>query len=132
MQSKTRNSCAAALALAFCLDAAPLFAAPEDYEFRLVDEQRSLGEAVVAVTLIDKRTGAAVPGAVIFATRIDMAPDRMETMTSPVETVPSEDNGVYRFRTTLTMAGNWRLSIAAKVQGEAETVVSRLVLKAVP
>jgi hypothetical protein len=132
MQFQARNFCAAALALACCLGAAPTFAAAQDYEFRLVDEELRQGEAVVAVTLIDKRTGSAVPDAVIFATRVDMAPDQMEAMTSPVEALPSEDKGVYRFRTTLTMAGNWRLSLAAKVQGETETVVSRLVLKAVP
>jgi hypothetical protein len=132
MQFRARDFCATALALACCLGAASTFAAAQDYEFRLVDEELEQGKAVVAVTLIDKRTGTAVSDAVIFATRMDMAPDQMEAMTSPVEALPSEDKGVYRFMTTLTMAGNWRLSLAAKVQGETETVVSRLVLKAVP
>ena len=43
---------------------------------------------VVAVTLIDKRSGKPVPDAVIFAQRIDMAPDGMEMMASPIETMP--------------------------------------------
>jgi hypothetical protein len=132
MQFKARNFCAAALALTACLGInGAALAAAKDYEFRLVDDELSQGEAIVAVTLVDKRTGAGVSDAVIFATRMDMAPDQMEAMTSPVEALPPKDKGVYRFKTTLTMAGNWRLSLAAKVLGEAETVVSRLVLKAV-
>lgn len=107
-------------------------AAPEDYEFQLVDTEIKQGDgAVVAIRLVDKKTGAPVENAVIFATRLDMAPDGMEMMTTTVEPLPSEEPGVYRFKTNLTMAGGWQFSVAAKVQGEAETVESKLVLKAV-
>lgn len=106
-------------------------AAPEDYEFQLVENEIKQGDGtVVAVRLIDKRTGSPVVDAVVFATRMDMQPDGMEAMTTTVEAMPSEEPGVYRFRTNLTMAGGWRFSIAAKVQGEAETIETRLVLKA--
>ncbi|RWM90612.1 MAG: hypothetical protein EOR84_21945 [Mesorhizobium sp.] len=106
--------------------------APEDYEFQLVENEIKEGKgAVVAVKLVDKRTGAPVENAVVFTTRMDMAPDGMEAMTSPVEALPSGDPGVYRFKTDLTMAGGWRFSIAAKVQGEPETVERRLEFKAV-
>jgi len=47
-----------------------------------------------------------------------------------LEALPSEETGIYRYRTTLGMEGSWRLSLAAKVQGEKDTVQSRLVLKA--
>lgn len=104
--------------------------APEDYEFQLVDNEVKQGEAVVAVRLVDKRTGAPVGDAVVFTTRMDMAPDGMETMTTPVEAMPSEEAGVYRFKTDLPMAGGWRFSIAAKVQGETQAVESRLEFKA--
>jgi hypothetical protein len=107
-------------------------AAPKDYQFQLVDNEIKQSDgATVAVRLIDKRTGNPVIDAVVFATRMDMEPDGMEAMTSPVEAMLSNEPGVYRFRTNLVMAGGWRFSIAAKVQGEAETVESRLVLKAV-
>jgi hypothetical protein len=105
--------------------------APEDYEFQLVDNEVKQGEAVVAVRLVDKRSGAPVENAVVFTTRMDMAPDGMESMTTSVEAMPSEEAGVYRFKTDLTMAGGWQFSIAAKVQGETGTVESKLVLKAV-
>ena len=107
-------------------------AAPEDYEFQLVENEIKEGKgAVVAVKLVDKRIGGPVENAVVFTTRMDMAPDGMEAMTTPVEALPSEQPGIYRFKTDLIMAGGWRFSIAAKVQGETETVVHRLEFKAV-
>jgi hypothetical protein len=133
MQS-TFSFCAALLALAsFIVVSHAAKAAPEDFEFQLVDGEIKQGDgAVVAVRLIDKRSGKPVDNAVIFATRMDMAPDAMEAMTTPVEPMPSSEPGVYRFTTNLTMAGGWRFSIAAKVQGEEGTVESRLIFKAVP
>jgi hypothetical protein len=108
----------------------PARAEPKDYEFQLVQKEIKLGEAVVAVLLVDKRSGKPVPDAVIFAKRIDMAPDGMPTMDSPIEQVPSAEPGVYQFKTRLTMAGGWQLSLGAKVQGEESTVENKLVLKA--
>lgn len=107
-------------------------AGPEDYEFQLVESEIKQGDdATVTVRLTDKRTGNPVVDAVVFATRMDMQPDGMEAMTTPVEAMPSDEPGIYRFKANLTMAGGWRFSIAAKVQGEAETVESRLVFEAV-
>lgn len=104
-----------------------------DYEFRLVQTEVKHGKGtIVAVRLVDKRSGKAVPDAVIFATRIDMAPDGMETMAAPIEALPSTEPGVYRFKTNLTMAGGWRLSLGAKIQGETGTIENKLVLKATP
>ncbi|SMH26165.1 FixH family protein [Mesorhizobium australicum] len=122
----------APLALAFILAAPAARAASQDYEFELVENEVKAGDQViVAVKLFDKGTGAPVENAVIFAIRMDMAPDGMEAMTTSVEAMPSDQPGVYRFKTNLMMAGGWQLSLAAKVQGEAETVQSKLVLKAV-
>ena len=104
-----------------------------DYELRLVQTEVKHGNgAIVAVRLINKRSGKAVPDAVIFATRIDMAPDGMESMAAPIEALPSTEPGVYRFKTNLTMAGGWRLSLGAKIQGETGTLENKLVLKATP
>jgi hypothetical protein len=104
-----------------------------DYEFRLVESDVTQGDgAIVAVQLVDTRTGKAVPDAVIFATRLDMGPEGMATMTAPVEALPSTEPGIYRFRTNLMMAGGWQLSLAAKVQGETGTLQSQLVLRALP
>ncbi len=111
----------------------PVLAGIRDYEFQLVqNEVKKSDGAVVAVVLVDKRSGKAVPDAVISAKRIDMAPDGMPTMAAPLEQMSSTDPGVYRFKTALPMQGNWQLSLAAKVQGETGTLESKLVLKVVP
>lgn len=105
----------------------------KDYEFQLVQKQMKKADgAVVAVRLVDKRTGKSVPDAVIFAKRIDMAPENMPTMTAPIEQLPSTESGVYRFKTSLVMEGGWQLSLGAKVQGETGTVENKLILKATP
>ena len=88
--------------------------------------------SLVSVRLIDKRTGKPVPDAVIFTTRMDMAPEGMEMMTTPVEAATSTEPGVYAFKTDFTMAGGWRFKLAAKIQGEPDTVQGELVLKAAP
>ena len=104
-------------------------AAPEDYVFKVVSSELHPGEGVIiSVSLTDLRTNTPVEGAVIFTTRLDMAPEGMEGMTAPVEAMPSEAPGQYQFKADLAMAGNWRFQIAAKVQGEADTVQGELIL----
>lgn len=104
----------------------------KEYEFQLVDKEVKHGTATIAVKLVHKPSGRAIPDAVIFARRLDMGPEKMQAMTAPIEEVPSTESGVYRFKTDLTMAGNWALSLGAKVQGETGTVESKLIVKATP
>ena len=119
--------------LALALSSTTAFGGAEDFRFELVSTDHRVGSgAIVEVSLTDLRTGTPVEGAVIFATRMDMAPDGMETMTSPVTAMPAETPGNYRFATDISMAGGWRFSIAAKVQGEEETVEAQIELKATP
>jgi hypothetical protein len=106
------------------------FADIGDYEFQLVQNETKKGEAVVAVRLVNKKTGKAVPDAVIITKRLDMAPEGMAEMGTKIDQVPSTEPGVYRFRTNLSMEGRWQLSLGAKVQGEAATVQGKLILKA--
>jgi hypothetical protein len=104
-----------------------------DYEFQLVqNEIKKGGDAILAVRLIDKRSGKPVPDAVIIAKRVDMAPDGMAEMAEPIEQLPSTEPGVYRFKAAVVMPGGWRLSLGAKVQGEFGTAESKLEFKAVP
>jgi YtkA-like len=103
-----------------------------DYEFRLVKAEMKKGDAEVAVRLVNKKTGKLVPNAVIFAKRIDMAPDGMEMMASSIEQLPSTEPGVYRFKAEFSMQGRWQLSLGAKVQGENGSVENKLVVTAVP
>ena len=102
----------------------------KDYEFQLVKKEVKQGDAVIAVKLVHKPSGRAIPDAVIFAKRIDMGPDGMEMMNEPIEEVSSTEPGVYLLKTKLTMAGRWALSLGAKVQGETGTVENKLIVVA--
>lgn len=131
----TRNSLARAVAaallgVALSTPALPALADVKDYQFQLVQEEAKVGDAVLAVRLLDKRTGKPVTDAVIFAKRLDMAPDAMEEMATKVEQLPSTEPGIYRFKAKLSMQGRWRLSLAAKVQGETGTVDDQLIVQA--
>ncbi len=104
----------------------------KNYEFQLVDKTVKKGDAIISVRLIHKPDGKPVSDAVIFAKRLDMAPDGMETMKTTIEPMPSTEPGAYRFKAAVTMEGGWQLSLGAKVQGETGTVENKLVLKATP
>ena len=105
----------------------------KDYEFQLVDQAIKAGpDKIITVRLINKASGKPVPDAVIFATRLDMAPDGMQEMATKVTPMTGAEPGVYRFKANLSMAGGWQLSLGAKVQGETGTVENKLVLKATP
>ncbi len=134
MSAHWMRRAAAALTATVLLGAAFSAARAEirDYEFRLVKSEMKKGEAEVAVSLVNKKTGKLVPNAVIFAKRIDMAPDGMAMMASPIDLLPSTEPGVYRFKTDLSMQGRWQLSLGAKVQGENGSVESKLVVTALP
>jgi YtkA-like len=103
----------------------------KDYRFELVDQTIQAGpDKVITVRLINTKTGKPVPDAVIFATRLDMAPDGMQEMATKIVPVPSDDSGTYKFKATVSMAGHWQLSLGAKVQGETGTVENKLVITA--
>ncbi|WP_291853728.1 FixH family protein [Bradyrhizobium sp.] len=103
----------------------------KDYKFELVDQTVQAGpDKVVTARLINTKTGKAVPDAVIFATRLDMAPDGMQEMATKVVPVPGAEPGTYKFKATFGMAGRWQLSLGAKVQGETGTVEGKLVIAA--
>jgi hypothetical protein len=102
-----------------------------DYEFELVQPTVQAGaDRIVTVRLVNKKTGKPVPDAVIFATRLDMAPDGMQEMATKVTSMPGSEPGTYRFKANFSMAGRWQLSLGAKVQGENGTVESKLVVTA--
>jgi hypothetical protein len=103
----------------------------KDYEFQLVDQAIKAGpDKTIAVRLVNKTTGKAVPDAVIFASRLDMAPDGMQEMTTKLTPMPGTEPGTYRFKANVSMAGHWQLSLGAKVQGETGTVENKLVIQA--
>jgi len=122
----------AAIVAAILGVATPALAGPDDYVFEPVRVEVKRGDdAIVAVRLKHKPTGKPVTDAVMVTTRIDMAPDGMPTMAPPLTPVPSDEPGVYAFKTEISMAGRWLLSLAVRVQGEAELVVGKVIFQAI-
>lgn len=129
MQRSSLRAAAIGVALLISM-AGTAFANTKDYEFQLLAKDVKAGAAVISVKLVHKPSGRAIADAVVFAKRIDMGPEGMETMTAPIEAVSSTQLGVYTFKTYLGMVGQWALSLGAKVQGETGTVESKLIVKA--
>jgi hypothetical protein len=133
MQSfNTRRAILAALiGMAMLGTAGTARAEIKDYEFQLVDQTIQAGaDKIITVRLVNRKTGKPVPDAVIFATRLDMAPDGLQEMATKVTAVPGGEPGFYKFKATLGMAGRWQLSLGAKVQGETGAVENKLVVTA--
>jgi hypothetical protein len=124
-------TCAALGAATLMLTSVAAFAGANDYAFQPVAAEIKKGDdVVVGVRLVHKPTGQPVADAVVFRQRVDMAPDGMAEMESPVTSAPSAEPGVYAFKTDMPMAGRYLLSLEAKVQGEPETVVGKVIIKA--
>ncbi|MDF0517015.1 FixH family protein [Bradyrhizobium yuanmingense] len=122
----------AAVAATLSLAASVALAGAGDYAFEPVNPEMKKGDDVtLAVRLTSKQTGKPVPDAVIFKTRVDMAPDGMAEMESAVAPLPSKEPGVYAFKTDLPMAGRYQVTLSAKVQGEPETVTGKVIVKAI-
>ena len=113
--------------------AMPAIAGAADYAFEPVKLEVQKGDDVtIGVRLVQKSTNKPVPDAIIAKSRMDMGPDGMPTMDAPLTAIPSSEPGIYLFKVTLPMAGRWLLSVAAKVQGEPETVIGKIVYTVTP
>jgi YtkA-like protein len=101
----------------------PSFAAAKDYRFELIGSPAQSGKAtVIKVRLVHVPDGKPVPGAIIIQTKLDMAPQGMASMTAPAKASATAGDGVYQIEAQPQMAGNWALTLSAKVQEERETV----------
>ena len=110
-----------ACGLAFMTSAAQAKAA--DYRFELAGKPQPGrgGKSIVPVRLVHLPDNKPVTDAVVFESKADMGPAGMPTMTAPIKALAPQ-GGVYRFEVEPGMAGAWAITLAAKVQGEAETV----------
>ncbi|MGC2397935.1 MAG: FixH family protein [Rhodomicrobium sp.] len=121
----------ASIGLAAVMVASQAFAAASDYEFQAISKEvKASSNAELAVRLIYKPTNKAIPGAVLFRTRLAMSPDNMADMATSIAPDGSSEPDVYRFKADLSMAGSWALKLMAKVPGESETVQGAVIVKA--
>jgi hypothetical protein len=112
----------ATLACGFAFTIVQTQAKSADYRFELVGKPQLSGQKdIVQIRLVHATDGKPVPDAVIFESTADMGPAGMPTMPAPVKPLPAK-GGIYSFEVAPGMAGTWALHLAAKVQGEPETV----------
>ena len=117
---------AAVLAVLLVYASRPALAAANDYRFELVVKATaSGGKNVVRVRLIHLPDGKPVTDAVVFESKADMGPAGMASMAAPVTGMPAS-GGTYAFAVEPGMTGTWALHLAAKVQGEPDTVRATL------
>jgi hypothetical protein len=114
----------ASTAIALALVSGAALAAAKDYRFDAVGKPQTSagGKSLVSVRLVHLADSKPVAGAILIQTRADMGPAGMDEMTAPVKALGEIEPGVYRFEIQPGMAGSWALKLAAKVQGEPETV----------
>ena len=119
---------AAALACGLAFTAVQSRAKDTDYRFELAGTpQPSAKKDTVQVRLLRVADGKPVPDAVIFESKADMGPSGMSSMTAPVTALPAK-GGTYSFEVQPGMTGTWALHLAAKVQGEPDTVRATLTI----
>ena len=132
MITKTILRAAAGICLAATATLHPLaaHAAAADYRFEVAAvKPAGAGKSDVTLRLIHAADKKPVADAVIFEIRADMGPEGMPTMTAPTKALPGSPPGLYVIEIEAGMAGNWALQVAAKVQGETETVRAALPVK---
>jgi hypothetical protein len=123
----TRALAGACLIATVALHAGPVRAAAADYRFEVAGvKPAASGKSNVTLRLLHTADKKPVSDAVIFEVSSDMGPDGMPTMKAPAKAMPSSQPGLYTIEVEPGMAGNWALQVAAKVQGEAETVRATL------
>jgi hypothetical protein len=126
----TRALAGVCLIATVTLQAGPVHAAASDYRFEVAQVQPAAsGKSNVTLRLLHTPDKKPVSDAVIFQVSADMGPDGMPTMKAPAKAMPASQPGLYTIEVEPGMAGNWALQVAAKVQGEAETVRATLPVK---
>jgi YtkA-like len=134
MENKmSRNACNwAAVIAALLFIAGTAAAAPTDFRFEPVTPNVKAGDATIVVQLLDVRAGKPVTGAILILNKVEMVMQGMAPVAVKATPTQVDEHGHYRFEANLGMAGEWRVSLAAKVQGESETVRGTVVIQASP
>ena len=105
----------------------------QSYKFEPIKQEILVGEGIrIEVRLIDPGgKPVSVELVKLTATRLDMGPDGMAMMDTPLTPVETDVPGVFAFEADIVMAGRWALAIEAQVEGQLETVKGAVIYTAV-
>lgn len=107
------------------------WAAAADYRFELVERNVAVSpDAPLTVRLLHLPTGKPVVDAVLLPARMEMPMDGMAPMSAKLSGGKPDGRGGYAFKADIGMTGLWTLKLAAKVQGESETVTGAIPVSA--
>lgn len=103
--------------------ALPAWAGAQDYRFEAVQPHVAVSpQTEVAVRLVHVPTGKPVTDAIMLPARAEMPMADTDPMVGKVSGGKPDGAGAYGFTADFNMTGTWFLKLAAKVQGEADTV----------
>lgn len=74
--------------------------------------------------------GKTVRDATVAKLRLDMAPDDMAAMDTPLRPDPGAEPGTFGYRADLSMAGQWALHISGTVPGHSQAVEDSVIFTA--
>lgn len=118
----------AVLAAAMLLAAGPARASADDYRFETVGNPSRSGDAtLIRLRLVHLPDQAPVAGAILIQPKLEMGTGR-DAMTAPASVAAAPEPALYAIAARPSMAGEWALSLAAKVPGEAATIRGRVVV----
>ena len=105
----------------------------QTYKFEAVSEEIPVGERVRIEVRLHDPSGKPVPAGDIdiVSTRLDMGPDGMAMMDTPLKPVPADAPDVIVFETKIVMAGRWALTIEAEIDGVPAPVKGIVIYTAV-
>ena len=108
-------------------------AGSQAHKFEAVSAEISVGESVrIEVRLLDPNGKPVPAGNVgVVSTRLDMGPDGMAMMDTPLTPVPAEAPDIIAFETKIVMAGRWALTIEAEIDGVPAPVKGVVIYTAV-
>ena len=96
-----------------------------------VSETAPIGKGVrIEVRLKGIDPAPAPEDITVTSVEIDMGPDGMAMMKSPIKSVLSTEPGVLAFEADLTMGGRWALTLTATVKGQSAPVSGSVVFNA--
>jgi hypothetical protein len=96
----------------------------KEYRFEAVETQIPAAQnGSVKIRLVHVPDGKPVTNAVLFQSKLEMAMQGMVPMSTKVLSVVPDGTGVYSVTVDFSMPGSWTLTVSAKVQGEAATIV---------
>ena len=75
--------------------------------------------------------GAVVEGVEIVDARLDMSPEGMAAMGTPLTPEGFGEAGVFNYRADFTMAGRWALHLTTKIPGQSDPIDGEVIVTAV-